>query len=306
MIGAQPGGGFDLYGRVVGRHISRHIPGNPTVTPKNMPGAGGARAAGFIANIAPKDGTVIANIMPGAVIGPLLDPKAEKLFDPATVMYIGNVNNGVRVCVSGKNSKVRTFDDARKLTAIFGGAQSNDSTRDHGFMHRRTTGAKWEMVTGYKGTTDLSLALERGEVEGFCGFDWSSLKAQRPNWIAEKTVNVLIQDAIEPLDELTQMGVPHVMKYASDDRSRRVLELLLSQLVFHRSFIAPPDTPPAQLVILRRAFDATMKDPLFLDDTKKLRIDVSPLPGERVQEVVRNLFASPPDIVELARQAINP
>ncbi len=306
LVGAPPGGGYDIYGRVVARHIGRHIPGNPNIVPQNTPGAGSARAAGFIANIAPKDGTVIANIMPGAIIGPMLDPKAEKLFDPTQIAYIGNVNNGVRVCVSGANSKIKTFDDARKLNAKFGGGQKNDSTRDYGYLHRKTTGAIWDMNVGYKGTNDLSIALERGEVDGFCGFDWASLKSQKPNWVRDKVVNVLIQDAIEPIDELTQLGVPHIMKYAPDDRTRKVLELILSQTVFHRSFIAPPGTTPANLSTLRRAFDATMKDPQFLADAEKVRIDVAPLTGERVQEVVRNLFASTPDVIDLARAAINP
>jgi tripartite-type tricarboxylate transporter receptor subunit TctC len=306
LVGAPPGGGYDIYGRAVARHLGRHIPGNPNIVPKNMPGAGSARAAGFVANVAPKDGTVIANIMPGAVMDIMLDPKAEKLFDPTQVMYIGNVNNGVRVCVSGKHSKVKTFEDARTHKAVFGGGQSNDSTRDYGYLHRKTTGAKWDMVTGYKGTSDLSIALERGEVEGFCGFDWASLKSQKPTWVRDKAVNVLIQDAIEPMEELTKLGVPHIMTFVKDDTTRKVLELILSQTVFHRSFIAPPKTTPANLAILRRAFDATMKDPQFLADAEKLRIDVAPLSGERVQEVVRKLYASSPDVVNLARAAINP
>jgi tripartite-type tricarboxylate transporter receptor subunit TctC len=306
LIGAPPGGGYDIYGRVVARHIGRHIPGNPNIVPKNMPGAGSARAAGFIAKIAPKDGTVIANIMPGAVMDPMLDPKAEKLFDPTEVMYIGNVNNGVRVCVSGKHSKIRTFDDALKQKAVFGGGQANDSTRDYGFLHRKTTGVKWDVVTGYKGTSDLSIALERGEVDGFCGFDWASLKSQKPTWVRDKAVNILIQDAIEPIDELTKLGVPHIMAYVKDDTTRKVLELILSQTVFHRSFIAPPATTPANLAVLRRAFDATMKDPQFLAEAEKLRIDVAPLSGERVQEVVRKLYESSPEVIGLARAAINP
>jgi tripartite-type tricarboxylate transporter receptor subunit TctC len=306
LVGAPPGGGYDIYGRAVARHLGRHIPGNPNIVPKNMPGAGSASAAGFVANVAPKDGTVIANIMPGAVMDIMLDPKAEKLFDPTQVMYIGNVNNGVRVCVSGKHSKIKTFEDARTHKAVFGGGQSNDSTRDYGYLHKKTTGAKWDMVTGYKGTTDLSIALERGEVEGFCGFDWASLKSQKPTWVRDKTVNVLIQDAIEPMEELTKLGVPHIMTFVKDDTTRKVLELILSQTVFHRSFIAPPKTTPANLAILRKAFDATMKDPQFLADAEKLRIDVAPLSGERVQEVVRKLYASPPEVVELARAAINP
>jgi hypothetical protein len=244
--------------------------------------------------------------MPGAVIGPLLDPKVKKLFDPNAVQYIGNVNNGVRVCVSGGKSKIRTFEDARTLAATFAGSGSNDSTHDYGFMHTHLTGAKWKMVLGYRGTADLTLALERGEIDGFCGFDWASLKAQRPGWVRDKLVNVLIQDAIEPLEELTKLGVPHIMTYARDETTRKVLELILSQTVFHRSFIAPPGTPAAQLAILRKAFDATMADPKFLADAAKLRVDVAPLSGARVQEVVRKLFEAPPQIVALARKAINP
>jgi tripartite-type tricarboxylate transporter receptor subunit TctC len=307
MVGAPPGGGYDIYGRIVGRYIGRHIPGNPTIVPKNMPGAGSARAAGFISTIAPKDGTVIANIMPGAVIGPLLDPKMEVLFDPTKVMYLGNVNNGTRVCISGKNSKIKSFDDALKSNgATFGGVSSNDSTRDYGYMHKKTSGAQYNMVTGYQGTPDLSLALERGEIDGFCGFDWASLKSQKPDWVRDKTVNFLLQDSIEPNEELTKLGVPHVFRYVKTEENRKVVELILSQQVFHRSFIAPPETPADALKILRAAFDATMTDPQFLAEAEKLRIDVAPLSGAKVQEVVQKLYQSPKDIIEKAREAINP
>jgi len=306
LIGAPPGGGYDIYGRTVARHIGRHIAGNPTIVPKNMPGAGSARVAGFVSTVAPKDGTVIAHIMPGAVIGPLLDPKAEVLFDPTKVRYLGNVNNGTRVCISRKGSNITTFEDTRTQKAVFGGVSTNDSTRDYGYMHKRTSGATYNMVTGYNGTSDLALALERGEIDGYCGFDWASLKSQRPAWVRDKLVNFLLQDAIEPNDELTRMGVPHVFKYVTSEQNRKVVELILSQQVFHRSFIAPPETPPEQLNILRNAFDATMKDPQFLADAEKMRIDVAPLPGTRVQDVVAGLYAAPNEIVELARRAINP
>jgi hypothetical protein len=271
-----------------------------------MPGVGSARAAGFLSKVAAKDGTVIANIMPGAIIGPLLDPRMEKLFDPTAVQYIGNVNNGTRVCISGGRSKIKTFDDARRIKVKFGGGESNDSTHDYAFMHTHMTGAAWDVVLGYKGTSDLSLALERGEIEGLCGFDWASLKSQRPDWISNKVVNVLIQDAIEPSEELTKLGVPHIMKYVTGETNRKVVEFILSQQVFHRSFIAPPGTPPEHLAILRKAFDETMADPQFLADAAKVRIDVAPLSGARVQEVVRNLYAAPSDVVGLARKAINP
>ena len=306
LIGAPPGGGYDVYGRTVARHIGQHIPGNPAIVPKNMPGAGSARAAGFVSAIAPKDGTVIAHIMPGAVIGPLLDPKAEVLFDPTKVRYLGNVNNGTRVCISGKNSKIKTFEDTRKHKAAFGGVSTNDSTRDYGFMHRKTSGAIYDMVTGYKGTADLVLALERGEIDGYCGFDWASLKTQRPDWVRDKLVNFLLQDAIAPNEELSRMGVPHVYKYVTSEQNRKVVELIVSQQVFHRSFIAPPETPPEQIDTLRKAFDATMRDPSFLADAAKMRIDVAPLSGVKVQEAVAALYGAPKEIIELARQAISP
>src|SRR5262245_5577026 len=306
LVGAPPGGGYDIYGRAVARHIGRHIPGNPTVIPKNMPGAGSARAAGFVSTIAPKDGTVIANIMPGAIIGPLLDPKVEVLFDPTKVQYVGNVNNGTRVCVSGKNSKIKTFDDTRTQKGIFGGVSTNDSTRDYGFMHKKTSGAIYDMVTGYQGTPDLALAVERGEIDGYCGFDWASLKSQKPDWVRDRSVNFLLQDAIEPNDELTKMGVPHVFKYVTSEQNRKVVELIVSQQVFHRSFIAPPATPAEPLALLRAAFDATMQDPAFLADAEKMRIDVAPLSGVKVQDAVARLYAAPKDLIELARRVINP
>jgi tripartite-type tricarboxylate transporter receptor subunit TctC len=306
LIGGAPGGGYDIYGRVVARHIGRHIPGNPAIVPKNMPGAGSIRVAGFISTVAPKDGTVIANIQPGAVMAPLLDPKAEKSFNPTALQYLANANNGTRVCVAGSKSKLRSFDDARMQKAAFGAAARGDSTYDYAFMHKRTTGALWDVVFGYSGTADLLLAIERGEIDGACGLDWATLKSQRPDWKRDKTVTVLMQDAIEPNAELTSLGVPHIMRYVTSETNRKVVELILSQQVFHRSFIAPPGIPATQLATLRKAFDDTLQDAQFLADAEKLRIDIAPLSGVRVQEVVRALYESPPAIVELARAAINP
>jgi tripartite-type tricarboxylate transporter receptor subunit TctC len=306
LIGAPPGGGYDIYGRTVGKHLARHIPGQPTIVPKNMPGAGSARAAGFISTIAPKDGTVIAGIMPGAVIGPLLDPKAEALFDPTKINYVGNANNGTRVCVSRKDSKIKTFDDTLTQKAVFGGVSTNDSTRDYGFMHKKTSGAIYDMVTGYKGTPDLALALERGEIDGFCGWDWASLKSQKPDWVRDNKINILLQVSLEPNEELTRLGVPSVFKYVKPGENRKAVELVISQQTFHRSYIAPPGTPAEQLKILRTAFVAAMADKQFLAEAEKVRIDIAPLSGAKVQEAVANLYAAPKDIVELARRAINP
>ncbi len=303
LVGAPPGGGYDIYARTVGRHIGRHIPGSPAIVVKNMPGAGSAKAAQFIATMAPKDGTTLAGVMPGAIMGPLLDERAEALFDPTKVLYVGTANSGTRVCVTLKGSKIVTFDDALKVPAKFGGSAPNDSTFEYGYLHKRLSGAIYDIVAGYRGTTDMALAMERGELDGVCGWDWSSFKTQKPDWLRDNKANVLLQVSLEAHPELARMGVPSVFNYVKDD-DRKVVELIISQTVFLRSYILPPETPAVQLNILRAAFDATMKDKPFLDEAEKLRIDIAPLSGAAVQELVKKIYASPKDIVERAKKAI--
>ena len=306
LIGAPPAGGYDIYARALARHYGRNIPGNPSIIPKNMPGAASGRAAGFVSNLAPKDGTVIAAIMPGAVVGPLLDEKAEVLFDPTKVQYLGTANNGTRVCITRKGSKIQKFDDLLANKAVFGGVSANDSTRDYGYMHKHTSGALYDVVAGYNGTNDIGLAMERGEIDGACGWDWASFKSQHPDWLRDHKVNVLLQVALEGNEELARMGVPQVWQYVKSEEERKVVELIIAQQVFQRSYIAPPGIMPEALARLRAGFDATMRDPQYLADAERMRIDISPLPGATVQEIVQKLYATPRDIVEKARAAIRP
>jgi tripartite-type tricarboxylate transporter receptor subunit TctC len=306
LVGAAPGGGYDIYARAVSRHLGRHIPGEPTIVVKNMPGAGSAKAAQYITGIAPKDGTSIAGIMPGAIMGPLLDDRTAPLFDPTKVRYVGTANSGVRVCVTMKGNRIGSFADAQKVKGKFGGSGPNDSTFEYALLHKHTAGALWDVVQGYRGTAEMGLAMERGEIDGVCGWDWSSFKSQKPDWLRDGKANVLLQASIEPHPALTQMGVPAAFEFIKDDDSRKVVELVVSQTVFHRSYIAPPETPPEQLAILRKAFDDTMTDKAFLADAEKISIDIDPLPGVKVQEVVAKLYAAPPTIVERARKAIRP
>jgi len=306
LIGAPPGGGYDIYARALARHYGRHIPGQPVIVAKNMPGAAGARVAGFISTLAPKDGTAIAAIMPGAVMGPLLDEKAEALFDATKVLYLGTANNGTRICVSRKDSKIKTFADALRTKAVFGGVSTNDSTRSYGYMHKKTSGALYDVVTGYSGTAEMALAMERGEIDGVCGWDWASFKSQRPDWLRDHNANLLLQVGLEPNPELTRMGVPSVFDFVKSEQDRKVVELVISQQVFQRSYIAPPELPAASLETLRSAFDATMADQQFLQDAENMRIDIEPLPGGRVQELVQKLYSTPKDIMERARAAVMP
>jgi hypothetical protein len=228
------------------------------------------------------------------------------LFDPVKVQYLGTANNGTRVCVSRKDSQIKTFDDVLTKKAVFGGVSANDSTRDYGYMHKHMSGAIYDVVAGYAGTNEIGLAMERGEVDGACGWDWASFKSQRPDWLRDNKVNVLLQVSLEPNEELTKMGVPHVWKYVKTEENRKIVELIIGQQVFQRSYIAAPGVMPEALAILRKSFDDTMKDPEYKADADKIHIDISPLPGQTVQDIVARLHATPKDIVEKARAAIRP
>jgi tripartite-type tricarboxylate transporter receptor subunit TctC len=306
VVGNYPGGGFDIYARAVARHLGRNIPGNPAVVVKNMPGAGSGRAAAFLASVAPKDGTVIAGVFPGGIMGPLLEDRAQDLYDPTKFMYLASADSGTRVCATFQHSKVKTFEDATRQKAILGASAAGGSTRDYVNMHRKTAGAKFELVTGYKGTADLGLAMERGEIDGICGWDWSSVKSQKPDWLRDGKLNLLLQVSLEPDAELTKRGVPEMWKYVKNDDDRKALELVVSQQVFGRPYLAPPGTPAEQVNVLRAAFAATMKDRAFLDDAEKSRIDINPSPGDKIQQLVAKIYAMPKTIVERAKEVIKP
>jgi tripartite-type tricarboxylate transporter receptor subunit TctC len=306
VVGGDAGGGYDIYARVVARHLTRHIPGNPTIVVKNMPGAGSTRAGIYIGTVAPKDGTSIGAMMPGAIIGPLLDDKPSQQFDPTKVLYIGTADSGVRVCTTYETSKIKTFEDAQRQKVVLGASSAGGATRDYGYLHNHTAGTKFEIVTGYKGTVDVALAMERGEVDGMCGWDWSSVKSQKSDWVSGKKVNLLVQVSLDPLEELTERGVPHIWKFVTKDDDRKVAELVVSQQVFQRSYIVPSQTPAEALGILRTGFDATMKDAAFLADAEKMKISITPLSGTKVQDLIARLYATPKEFVERARVVIKP
>lgn len=306
LIGSAPGGGYDVYARTIIRHMGRYIPGSPDIVPRNMVGAGSATAAAAIYTTAPKDGTWIGAIFPGVIIGPILDPMPQSLFDPTKFIYLGSADSGTRVCITGATSKVKTFKDAQSQKTIMGASAAGGSTRDYAYMLNKVAGAQFEIVSGYKGTADLFLAIERGEVDGMCGLDWSSLKAQRPDWVREKKINILTQTALEAEPELTKLGVPMMWDAVKADLDRKAAELVVSQQIFGRPYIVPPGTPAAQVKILREALMKTLADKQFLAEAEKARIDIAPSSGETVQDLVTRIFATTPDVVDRAKAIIKP
>ncbi len=306
LIGADVGGGYDIYARTLGRHLGRFVPGAPNVVPRNMPGAGSAIAGKNIYTVAPKDGTSIGALMPGAIMGRLIDEKAADLFDPTKFIYIGTADSGTRVCLTFKSSKIAKFEDTFTQTAIFGASAAGGATRDYAALHKNVNGSKLNIVSGYKGTSDIFLAMERGEVDGLCGLDWSSLKSQKPDWLRDNKVNLLVQDSLTPEAELTKLGVPHVMTFIKDEADRKAVALVVSQQVFGRSYIVPPGTNPERVKTLREAFMKVMNDKEFLSDAAKVSIAITASDGETVQKVVTDLHASSKDVIERAKKIIEP
>ncbi len=304
VTAGTPGAGLDAYVRLVARHYSRNIPGQPPIIVQNMPGAGSYQAAEFIESQAPKDATTIGSVFPGAIMAPLLDALKPR-FDPTRFVYLGTAETGPRVCLSHHTSKVKTFQDLSTQKLIVGASQSGGSSRDYALMSNALAGTKMQLVSGYKGGADMMLAVERSEIEGLCAFDWSTIKAARPAWLRDKQVNVLMQFAVVPDKELTALGVPDFTAALAPD-VRPVAELIVAQQIFSRMFFVPQGSPPDRVKILRVAFMQTMNDAAFRAEAEKQQMNVDPLDGDHVGEVVRKIYASPPEIVDRARKTLQP
>jgi len=306
IAGGNPGGGYDLYARSLARHYPKHIPGEPTIIVQNMPGAGSVNLANHLYNRAARDGTVIGMIFPGVVVGPLLDDKMEARFKPYEFAYLGSANVSTRVCATFETSKTRTFDDALVRETLIGGDAPGGSLFDYAHFLRKEVGANFRIVRGYKGSTDITLAMERGEVEGICGLDWSSLRGQRPDWVRDNRMYVLLQVGLDAHPGLSAQGVPALWSYVKDDEKRRVLELIVGQQVFGRPFMLPPGVAAGRTEVLRKAFDATMADQDFIADAERMGLEIAPASGKRVQDLVDRLYASPEAIVKRAKAALTP
>ncbi|CAN0219875.1 unnamed protein product, partial [Phaeothamnion confervicola] len=304
VVGTDAGGGYDIYARTIARHLGKQMPGKPTVIVQNMPGAGSAKAAEFMYNLAPKDGTTIGLIFPGMVVEPLLQPGKFR-FDPTKYEYLGSADSGIRLCVTHKSSKIKSFEDALKMPSTFGGSAVGSSTTDYAQMLINLAGAKIKVVNGYKSSIDTVLAMERGEVDGICGYDSSSFKAQKPEWFNSPEAHMIVQTSLQPGAELTKLGVPHVWKYISGE-NRRIAEVIFAQQEFHRPFLAPPGTPKPQLEILRRSFMGTLADQDFLADATKMKLSITPKDAATVTRLVNEMFASPPALVEKVNKALKP
>ena len=294
IIGFGPGGGYDLWGRTVARHIGKYLPGKPTVVPQNVPGAGSYVAASHIYGAAPKDGSVFAIIARDAALGPLSNAPGAR-FDATKMSWLGSPTREHNVCIANATAAVKNVAQLRDTQLILGDTGPGTGTRSYPKVLNDLFGFKFKIVSGFRSSADVFLAMERGEVEGICE-SLDSVIQRKPEWIANKTVNALLQAGAESRPELKD--VPNVMTLARNDDERQTLEYLYAGQDIGRPFVAPPDLPPERLRMLRDAFNATMKDPEFVAEVKRNKFDLEPEDGEHLAALIDKIYATPKPIIE--------
>jgi tripartite-type tricarboxylate transporter receptor subunit TctC len=298
------GGGIDLYARTVGRHLGRHIPGQPTVTVQDMPGAVGIRAANFLAQQAPKDGTAITTFASGPILEPLIGAR-DPGYDMSQFTWVGAVAKDVGLCMALGTTPFKTIDDAKKQQMVVAGTGAGSETDTWPLALNEVLGTKFKLVTGYLGSQETIIAIERGEAHGRCVFSYSALKTAKPDWLRVKgAINVLVLTALERHSDFPD--VPTVVELAPKPEDRQLFELMVGPSAMARPFAAPPGVPATKAILLRRAFDATMKDPEFLAEAKKIHADVQPSTGEDVQKLVARIYQTPRAVVERAKKILSP
>lgn len=304
-IGSSTGGGLDTYGRLVARHWGKHIPGNPQVVPSNMPGAGGGVVASHVFTRAPKDGTFVGIVFPSVIVDPLLSESLRRNYDPSKFRYVGNAHSEVLVCLLRRDAAPKTPAELIASDVIIGATAPGSTTYDFPAFANGILGGRMKIVTGYKGSREVTLAMERNEVQGICGLGWSTAKVQYPDILkGELFTRVFAQEDIKGHPQLNALKTPLMMELARNDADRRALEMFYSQNSFARPIIAPPEIAGDRLAEMRRSFEATMKDPELLAEAEKMNIDVHPLSGEEVEKLVARMFETPPDTVERVKKAL--
>jgi tripartite-type tricarboxylate transporter receptor subunit TctC len=300
IAGYSPGGGFDLYARVVANHLGRHIPGQPRIIVQNMPGAGSLRAANHLYNVAPKDGSVIS-LARSPVIEPLVGASGAA-FDATKFTWLGSGASDLTVCGLLGNPKVNTMADARQIQFTLGGLGPGSDEDMYAKILRKLLGLKIHLVSGYPGGAELTLAVERGELDGRCGWAYSSIKISKPDWIAEKKIKLLNVLALERSPELPD--VPAIMEFATSERQKQIFKFVLNAQTLGRPFAGPPGIPADRAAALRKAFDAAMADPALLAEMKAKKLDVDPIRWQSIESLLKDLYATPKDVVEETRAII--
>jgi tripartite-type tricarboxylate transporter receptor subunit TctC len=303
LIGAGAGGGYDVYFRTFARYLVHHIPGSPTIVPKNMPAASGLAAANTLYTSADRDGATIGAFPNNIPMDPLFGNPGAR-YDPQQLNWLGSIGKLENVCATWITSPIKTIAQAgeREVIVAAAGATSNSAIMPK--VLNALIGTKFKIVSGYDPGSGMTLALESGETEGVCGLSWSTMKAARPHWIKDNKLNVIVQLGLARLPELPD--VPAALDLVTDPVKKQVLELILIRQEIGRPVAAPPGVPVDRLESLRRAFDATMRDPEFLAEAEKAQLEIEPLGAHEIAMLLASAFATPRSIVQQAAALIEP
>jgi tripartite-type tricarboxylate transporter receptor subunit TctC len=300
-VGYSTGGGYDIYARMLARHMGRFIPGNPTLVVKNMEGAGSLRLANWLANAGPRDGSAFGTIGRGTSFDPILgQPGAQ--FTAGDFSWLGSMNQEVSICAAWHDAGIARFEDLRTRELLVGAVSNNDDTGQFARVINTVLGTKLKIVAGYPGGNDVVLAMERGEVKGRCGWSWSSVLTAHMAWWKENKIVILVQLALNKHPDLPD--VPLVTDLANNDAQRQMLRMIFARQVMGRPFLAPPGVPAERVAALRKAFMDTMADKDFLADAEKAKLEINPVDGEKVQALVKEIYATPPEVAKQAAAAL--
>lgn len=300
VVGIGVGSGYDINARVLARHMTKHIPGNPQIIVQNQPGAGSLTMTNQLYNIGPFDGTVMGATFNGLPTTPLLQPSGVR-FDVHKINWIGSTNRETQAMYVWHGAPMKKLEDLRTMEMIVGAQAAGSTQYDYPMMGNALLGLKFKVITGYEATPKINLAMERGEVHGTWA-NWSTLKAISSQWLEEKKINILAQWALRKHPDMG--NVPLIYDVAKTDEQKQALDLALARLEFGRPFFLPPGVPAARVQAIRRAFDATMKDPEFIAEAEKLKIDIDPLTGEQVADLLVKIYKTPADTVERVRKSM--
>ena len=306
-VGSSPGGGYDTYARLISRFMGRHIPGNPTILVTNLSGAGGNVLANQLYTFGPKDGTVIGAVQSGVILEPLLGNTASVKHHPEKFIYLGSANNDVYVCPVRADSPVTNFADAFDKQIILA-ASNSSSTSDYARLLNNVLGTKFRVVVGYAGSSEIGLAIDKGEAQGACGLAWPSISITKSDWFPDgplkSRMRILVQTHEAGHADLNAAGVPRAIDFAKTPEQKAILSLFFSQSKFGRPYLLPPEVPADRVAALRRAFAETMVDPDYLAEAKKLRLDVDAVSAEDVQTTVERFYTAPPELIAKTRAAL--
>ncbi|MDB5533293.1 MAG: tripartite tricarboxylate transporter family receptor [Hyphomicrobiales bacterium] len=294
-VGFGPGGSASLYAVALSHHMSRFIPGSPTLVVQHMPGAGGLTVANYIANTAPRDGTVFAITGRTTGVEPLMGNENAK-FDGRLFNWLGTTNVEYTTCLSWHTSPVKTLQDAMQTQLIVGGTGSDATDVIFPKAINKIIGTKFKIIMGYPGSAEMDLAMERGELQGNCGLGWSVIKTRRQDWLKNNRINILFQMSLEKHPDLPD--VPLVLDYAKTPADRKVLEFLFAPQEMGRPFFAPPGVPAERVDALRQAFVRTLQDPTFLNEAAKAGLEINLVDGASVQKIIETMYATPPETLQ--------